>query len=168
MTQTYQKESRLRSLLKGLSWRVVAMLDTFIVALIITWIVFGEPRFEESGWIMLIETPLKLLIYYIHERAWQFIWKNHQVGNKEILLKTISWRIFATTMTFIIAYIIFDQHNEANGVDGNGKMATVALAISISELVTKSVLYFFHEKIWLKVKLGQVRKLYKRLKTRFS
>ncbi|MEM8527019.1 MAG: hypothetical protein AAGG68_20435 [Bacteroidota bacterium] len=48
MAQTYHKESRLRSLLKGLSWRAVAMLDTFLVALVVTWIIFGEPRFEES------------------------------------------------------------------------------------------------------------------------
>ncbi|MEL6720423.1 MAG: DUF2061 domain-containing protein [Bacteroidota bacterium] len=153
--------------MKGLSWRIVAMLDTFIVALVITWIIFGEPRFEESGWIMLIETPLKLLVYYVHERAWQLIWKDHQVSNKEILFKTISWRVFATAMTFLIAYTIFDQHSGGE-VDASEKMATVALAISITELVTKTVLYFYHEKLWLRVKLGQVRKFYRRLKARFS
>lgn len=168
MAQTYHKESRLRSLLKGLSWRGVAMLDTFLVALVVTWIIFGEPRFEESGWIMLIETPLKLLVYYVHERAWQFIWRDHQVSNKEILYKTISWRVFATTMTFLIAYFIFDQHNDTGDASMSGKMATVALAISITELITKTVLYFYHEKLWLRVKLGQVRKFYRRLKARFS
>ncbi|MEM8527020.1 MAG: DUF2061 domain-containing protein [Bacteroidota bacterium] len=104
----------------------------------------------------------------MHERAWQFIWRDHQVSNKEILYKTISWRIFATTMTFLIAYFIFDQHSETGDADISGKMATVALVISITELLTKSILYFYHEKIWLRVKLGQVRKLYKRLKARFS
>jgi len=166
MTQTYHKESRLRSFLKGISWRIVAMLDTFIVALIITWIVFGAPRFEESGWIMLIETPLKLIIYYVHERAWQFIWKDHQVGNREIIMKTISWRIFATTMTFFIAYTIFNQHSEAT--TNSEALAEIAFAISITELVTKTLLYFVHEKLWLRVKLGQVRKLYRRLKAKIS
>ena len=166
MTQVYHKESRLRSFLKGISWRVVAMMDTFLVALIITWIVFGTPRFEESGWIMLIETPLKLAIYYVHERAWQLIWKDHQVTNKEILMKTVSWRIFATAMTFTIAYFIFN--NGASDDHTSSEMATVALAISITELVTKTVLYFFHEKLWLRVKLGQVRRLYRQLKSRFS
>ena len=155
MAQTYQKESRLRSFLKGISWRIIAMIDTFIVALLITWIVLGEPHFEESGWIMLIETPLKLLIYYVHERSWQFIWKDQQVTNKELIMKTISWRIFATTMTFIIAYTIFNQHSETPTVGVAESMATVALAISIAELVTKSILYFVHEKIWLRVKLGK-------------
>ncbi|MEM0993772.1 MAG: DUF2061 domain-containing protein [Bacteroidota bacterium] len=166
--QVYHKESRLRSLLKGLSWRVVAMMDTFLVAIIITWVVLGTPHLEESGWIMLIETPLKLAIYYVHERAWQLIWRDHQVSNREILMKTISWRIFATTMTFAIAYFIFNGKSGSTGASTSGQMATVALAISITELVSKTVLYFFHEKIWLRVKLGQVRKLYRRIKSKLT
>lgn len=153
-------------MLKGLTWRAVAMLDTFVVALIITWIIFGEPRFEESGWIMLIETPLKLVIYYFHERGWQFIWKDHQVTNREVIMKTISWRIFATSMTFVIALTIFNNHTEIATTTTTSN-STVAIAISITELVTKSILYFFHEKIWLRVKLGQVRKLYRYLKAKF-
>jgi uncharacterized membrane protein len=164
----YQKESRLRSFLKGISWRMIAMVDTFVVALLVTWILLGAPRFEESGWIMLIETPLKLLIYYAHERLWQYVWRNHEVGNREIILKTISWRVFATGMTFVIAYTIFGQQNEANAAHSSQMMASVALAISITELVSKTVLYYFHEKLWLRVQLGQVRRIYRRLKAKLS
>lgn len=143
------------------------MLDTFVVALLVTWWILGTPQFEESGWIMLIETPLKLLIYYAHERIWQFAWRDHQVSNKDILLKTISWRVFATTMTFLIAYFIFNSSQNVS-VANSDKMAKVALVISITELVTKSVLYFIHEKLWLKVRLGQVRRMYNQLKERIS
>lgn len=167
MGQTYHKESRLRSLLKGFSWRGFAMLDTFIVALIITWIILGEPKLEESGWIMLIETPLKLLIYYVHERIWQFAWRDHKVKNRDIILKTLSWRIFATSLTFLIAYFIFNKSHVSETYT-SGAMATVAFTISMTELVTKTVLYYFHEKLWLRVRLGQVRKLYRRLKSRLS
>ncbi len=160
------KESHVRSIIKGLTWRVVAMLDTFVVALIVTWIVFGEPRFEASGWIMLVETPIKLITYYLHERIWQSVWKNHLVGNREILLKTISWRIFATIMTFVIALNIFEFYDKSNAVTSSLSNSTVAFLISIVELISKSVLYFFHEKVWLRVKLGRVRRMYKRLKSR--
>lgn len=144
------------------------MSDTFLVALVITWIVLGTPHFKESGWVMLIETPLKLGIYYIHERAWQLIWRDHQVTNRDILLKTISWRIFATIMTFFIVYFIFNRENTHIEASDGEKMAVIALAIPIIELVTKTVLYFFHEKLWLRVKLGQVRKLYRRLKASWT
>lgn len=157
----------MRSFLKGISWRLIAMMDTFLVALAVTWILLGAPRFEESGWIMLIETPLKLLIYYAHERLWQFAWRNHDVQNRDIILKTISWRVFATAMTFVIAYTIFGKANEANAGHSGELMAGVALAISITELVSKTVLYYFHEKMWLRVRLGQVRRLYRRLKAKF-
>ena len=163
MSKPYKKESRLRSVLKGISWRFVAMIDTFIVAIIVTWIIFGSPRFEESGWIMLIETPLKLAIYYVHERAWQFVWSDNQVTNREIVMKTISWRLFATTMTFFIAYFIFNSSKP--DADHSADLATAAFAISVTELVSKTILYFFHEKLWLRLKLGQVRKLYNYFKT---
>lgn len=58
------------------------------------------------------------------------------------LLKGLTWRITATTDTFIISYLI------------TGKLK-FALSISIIEVVTKMVLYYFHERIWNKVKVGK-------------
>ena len=59
------RESRLRSLLKGLSWRFVATLTTIAIA----WIVTGAMDLAlEIG---AIEVIVKILIYYAHERAWQ-------------------------------------------------------------------------------------------------
>jgi uncharacterized membrane protein len=150
----YKRESQLRSFIKGLSWRVVAMLDTFIVALVVTWIVFGEPKVEASGWIMLLETPLKLLIYYVHERLWQTVWKDGKVTNRELIKKTISWRIIATTMTLIIS----------GQVLGDGATGA-AIAIAITELISKTLLYYVHEKLWLRAKLGTVRRFYRKIKS---
>jgi len=58
------------------------------------------------------------------------------------LLKAISWRITATLTTMIIAYAI------------TGKLDT-AIAIGSIEFVLKFVIYYLHERAWLKVTLGR-------------
>ena len=59
------RESRLRSLLKALSWRIIATLTTTAIAFIIT----GE--LDAAVMIGSIEFVLKFAIYYGHERLWQ-------------------------------------------------------------------------------------------------
>ncbi len=61
------RESRLRSLLKALSWRIIATLTTTIIAYMIT----GEVKAALT--IGSIEFVLKFFIYYAHERAWQWL-----------------------------------------------------------------------------------------------
>lgn len=61
------KESRLRSLLKATSWRIIATITTGLIAFSVT---------GEVGTAMMIgsiEFGLKFVIYYAHERAWQFL-----------------------------------------------------------------------------------------------
>ncbi len=58
------KGSKLRSLLKTLTWRGVAMLDTLVLVLLVT----NEPIW--AGWAALIETVIKTIGYYLHERVW--------------------------------------------------------------------------------------------------
>jgi len=58
------------------------------------------------------------------------------------VLKTISWRIVGTLDTILISWLI------------TGHIA-LALSIGSIELVTKMVLYFFHERIWNKIKWGK-------------
>ena len=61
------KESHLRSLLKGLSWRVVATATIILIA----WYTTGNVELAlEIGF---IEFFIKLLLYYLHERAWQLV-----------------------------------------------------------------------------------------------
>ncbi len=61
------KESHLRSLLKALSWRIVATSTTALIAYFIT----GE--IEVALMIGGIEFILKFIIYYAHERLWQLM-----------------------------------------------------------------------------------------------
>jgi uncharacterized membrane protein len=61
------KESHLRSVIKGFTWRIVATTTTIIIAYIIT----GEVGVALS--IGAIEFVGKIFIYYLHERIWQAI-----------------------------------------------------------------------------------------------
>jgi uncharacterized membrane protein len=64
---TKYRESRLRSLLKALSWRVVATTTTAIIA----WFITGDVATAIA--IGGIEFVAKFFIYYGHERAWQLV-----------------------------------------------------------------------------------------------
>jgi len=61
------KESHLRSLLKGISWRVFATLTTVTIS----YIIIGEPIKALS--IGGLELVSKFILYYAHERGWQHI-----------------------------------------------------------------------------------------------
>lgn len=62
------KDSQKRTIAKTLTWRVTATITTFLIA----WLVFkDDPKVELKASITaLIELVLKLIIYYVHERAW--------------------------------------------------------------------------------------------------
>ena len=61
------RESHIRSVVKGLTWRVVA--TTTIIS--IAWFTTGN--IELALEIGFIEFFVKLLLYYLHERAWQLV-----------------------------------------------------------------------------------------------
>ena len=61
------RESRLRSLLKGITWRILGTLDTMVLSYIFT----GNMKvaFAIGG----TEVITKLGLYYFHERAWLLV-----------------------------------------------------------------------------------------------
>lgn len=142
------KESHTRSLLKGITWRILATADTVFIVLAITcW--QGHCSAENALKIGGAEFLLKLLVYYLHERIWQHVLKADEVTKMKSLHKTISWRVVATSMTFVISGTVL------NAFDG------IALGIAITELFTKFALYYLHERLWQKVPLGRVRSFWK-------
>ena len=62
---------------------------------------------------------------------------------KRSLIKTITWRITGSGATFGISYLI----------SGN---FVIAGSIATIQLVTNTVLYFIHERVWNRVKWGRV------------
>jgi uncharacterized membrane protein len=53
-------------------------------------------------------------------------------------LKSLSWRIVGTLDTMIISYFI------------TGRMS-MALSIGSVEVITKTILYYFHERLWVNI-----------------
>lgn len=70
--------------------------------------------------------------------------------SKRHLAKTISWRFVGTLDTLILAWIISGDF-------------FLGAKISILEVITKMVLYYFHERIWFKskIKASSQRHLFK-------
>lgn len=58
------------------------------------------------------------------------------------IVKSISWRMIGTLDTILISWLITGH-------------LTLAFQIGSIELVTKMVLYFFHERIWNTIKWGK-------------
>jgi len=145
------KDSHIRSIIKGISWRIIATTDTVLIVLLITCL-YGNCSLENALKIGAIEFLLKLFIYYFHERVWQKIRASKEITKKQSLHKTISWRIVATTTTFIISGAILESFNE------------VALFIALLELISKFILYYIHERLWLKLPLGSIQKFIDKIK----
>ena len=61
---------------------------------------------------------------------------------KRSIVKAVSWRVLGTIDTMIIAWFITGE-------------ITMALSIGSIEVVTKMILYFFHERIWNLIKWGK-------------
>jgi uncharacterized membrane protein len=59
-------------------------------------------------------------------------------SKKKSLFKAISWRITGTLDTFLISFFITGS-------------VVFASSIAVTEVITKVVLYYFHERIWSKV-----------------
>jgi len=58
------------------------------------------------------------------------------------VLKALSWRVIGTLDTLLVSYIL------------TGKIG-LATSIASVDFITKLVLYFFHERIWNKIKWGK-------------
>lgn len=67
MNHSANKESKLRSIYKGLTWRLLATATTFSLA----WLFARD--LSVASTIAAAEFFIKFAIYYLHERAWQSV-----------------------------------------------------------------------------------------------
>jgi len=58
------------------------------------------------------------------------------------IVKAVSWRVLGTLDTIIISWFVTGQ-------------IAMALSIGSIEVVTKMILYFFHERLWNIIKWGK-------------
>lgn len=63
--------------------------------------------------------------------------------HRRSLLKGISWRVTGTIDTLILSYFFTGS-------------IQIALGIGATEIVTKVILFYFHERIWNKLSWGKM------------
>ena len=150
--------TRRRSLAKAISWRMVGSLDTLLLSYLL--ITYLGPRvgldhtpgeaFGTASLIALTEVATKTLLYYLHERFWEWTrWGTSAQGIRRresygrSTIKTATWRILASLDTTALAWLF------------TGNVATAA-SIGGLEVATKLLLYFFHERAWSHIGYGLV------------
>ena len=79
--QTKYQEKHVRSIAKAITWRVLATLTTIVLVYIFT------KNIVLSFSVGVLEVVVKMIVYYLHERAWSRIsWgikvKNINIGTK--------------------------------------------------------------------------------------
>ena len=133
------KETIYRSIVKGISWRVFATIDTIFLA----WLVTGH--FENALKIGLGEVLTKTFLYFLHERVWNRIKESDNIllSHGKSFIKGVSWRVFGTIDTFLIAFFFTGQ-------------PFIASQIAAFEVITKIALYYFHERVWERVLWGKL------------
>ena len=133
-------DSRVRHIAKSITWRVIASATTFSLALIY----FGRAEISKISLLVVFETIIKMLIYYLHERIWFKI--NFGLSHKmRHVAKAITWRVAASGTTFLLALIFF------NGHEGAIEKAT---QVALIESVLKLIFYYAHEEVWYRMNLG--------------
>ena len=122
-----------RHIAKTITWRIVGTIDTILLA----WLISGDPKTGLK--IGLAEVITKMLLYYLHERAlYKF---KIEDSNKRHIVKTITWRFVGTMDTMMLAWIISGD-------------PMIGLKIGFTEVITKMLLYYLHERAWYKIGYG--------------
>ncbi len=128
--------SHKRHIAKTITWRIVGTIDTILLS----WLITGNALtgLKIGG----TELVTKMILYYLHERAW-FNLRVFKTNGAQVrhILKTFTWRFIGTMDTVILAWLI----------SGN---AEFGLSIGGLELITKMILYYLHERTWYKIKFG--------------
>lgn len=133
-----KKFSRKRHLAKTITWRIIGTIDTILLG----WLLTGELKYGVS--IGFLELMTKMVLYYLHERAW-YNWKFLNQTNSQIrhILKTITWRVVGTIDTILLGWFVTGH-------------AEIGFTIGGFELITKMLLYYFHERIWYRSDFGLI------------
>ena len=141
------QENHIRSVIKGTTWRIVGTLDTIFLS----WLITGQ--LNTAIKIGSIEVFTKIFLFYIHERIWlksnfgrervqntngHFVKKDKHFRS---LIKGVSWRFFGTIDTMTIAFFVTGNYGKA-------------FSIGAIEVFSKILLFYLHERVWHRIKLG--------------
>jgi uncharacterized membrane protein len=148
------KISKRRHIAKTITWRIVGTLDTFLISTFLIHYI-NEANYLDSavigGWISGLEIITKTLLYYLHERFWYAVnWISS--NQKRHIIKTISWRLVGAIDTISLVFLVFYF------TTGTVKDAPeVAISMFSIEIITKMLLYYFHERMWYASNWGIIK-----------
>ena len=165
MSMKNVKINRRRHIAKTITWRIIASTDTWLISwLIINYI--GDIQFfntnfnseirskavQAASLITILELISKTILYYFHERIWYNLnWINIKQKYRHII-KTFSWRLIGAVDTILLVFIVFYfLFSSTKGA------SVVAVSMFSVEVITKMVLYYFHERIWYNFNWGVVK-----------
>ena len=135
--ETHPHEAHARSIAKAVSWRFVGSIDTFVLSFIVT------GNLVWAGSIASAETITKIILFYVHERAWRRVrWGRNGGGHRRAVVKGVSWRAVGTADTFMLSWLI------------TGHLGHAARIASF-ETVTKVALFYLHEQLWARIPWGR-------------
>ena len=143
-----------RHIAKTLTWRIIGTIDTFLISTFLIHYI-NDSSYSDSaligGWISGLEIITKTILYYVHERLWYTI---NWISSSQLrhIIKTISWRLVGAIDTIALVFLVFYL------ATGTIKQAPeVAISIFSIEIITKMVLYYIHERIWVKSNWGVIK-----------
>jgi uncharacterized membrane protein len=133
-----------RHIAKTITWRVIASFTTFVLALI--FFKDDPDAGEKAVGVAIIESGVKMLFYYGHERLWYKINNVVRViSNRRHIAKAITWRVIASVTTFLITLYIFKEESNAT---------EKATGLMLAEALIKMGIYYAHERVWYKINFG--------------
>ena len=93
----------------------------------------------------LAEVLTKMVLYYFHERLWFKVNLSKDglllESRKRHIAKTVTWRFVGTLDTMLLTWWI------------TGDPLT-GLQVGFAEVITKMILYYFHERFWYRSNYG--------------
>lgn len=107
--------------------------------MLLSWAITGNAMVGVQ--IGLAEVLTKMVLYYLHERVWFRLNLQKESTNWRHLAKTVSWRAVGTIDTMLLAWWISGD-------------PLIGLQVGAVEVITKMILYYFHEKVWYKSNYG--------------
>lgn len=141
-------DTNTRSLVKGITWRIIGTIDTITLSFLITGDI--SKALKIGGF----EVFTKTILFFFHERIWLAIGKRRKQDSRfTSFAKAVSWRMVGTIDTIMISFIIiqFTGSHEELKVPAIFQASTIGLA----ELFTKILLFYLHERVWNRIEYGR-------------
>ena len=132
-------DTKLRTFIKTLSYRIVAVLTVFALSVLLDY----GPGFGMK--FVIITMTLGFVLFFIHERVWNkfTILKDGVTDSiRRSVYKTISWRIVSFIVLFIIGMVL-------------GLSSESALSWTIANNIAFIGIHYLHERLWNRITWGR-------------